>query len=146
MLLRPTSSHTSQAWTGVRTTRNMADLIADKAAAPLSIHTSGGVPAALNTFISTLEPHLPWKETQDLDWCLSLQLEGASAVWAGIDMLLQLQMLKGQANRKKVAVGKNHTTDHRLLPLDRALLFSRSIHSLLTPCQSQEKTTTKKNY
>jgi adenosylmethionine-8-amino-7-oxononanoate aminotransferase len=84
----------------------MFDLVAGKPAAPLSIHTSGGVPAALNTFINTLEPHLPWKDAKDLDWCLSLQLEGASAVWAGIDMLLQLQMMKGRANRKMVAVGK----------------------------------------
>lgn len=83
----------------------MMDLMSGKPAAPLSIHTSGGVPAALSTFIDTLEPHLPWNNTAELDWCLSLQLEGASAVWAGIDMLLQLQIMKGQANRKKVAVG-----------------------------------------
>lgn len=83
----------------------MMDLAAGKGAAPLSIHTSGGVPAALGTFIDTLEPHLPWRETKKLDWCLSLQLEGASAVWAGIDMLLQLQIMNGQSNRKMVAVG-----------------------------------------
>merc|ERR1712107_383917 len=56
-------------------------------ASPLSIHTSGGVPEALSTFIEALEPHLPWKD-KNFDWCLSLQLEGASAVWAAIDMLL----------------------------------------------------------
>lgn len=82
----------------------MMDLMAGKPAPPLSIHTSGGVPAALSTFIDTLEPHLPWKG-KELDWCLSLQLEGASAVWAGIDMLLQLQIMKGQVHRKMVAVG-----------------------------------------
>lgn len=83
----------------------MIDLMAGKPAAPLSIHTSGGVPDALSTFIDTLEPHLPWKEVKKLDWCLSLQLEGASAVWAGIDMLLQLQIIKGETDRKMVAVG-----------------------------------------
>mmetsp|Transcript_21958 Transcript_21958/g.47600 ORF Transcript_21958/g.47600 Transcript_21958/m.47600 type:complete len:360 (+) Transcript_21958:393-1472(+) len=83
----------------------MMDLMAGKSAAPLSIHTSGGVPAALSDFIETLEPHLPWKNTETLDWCVSLQLEGASAVWAGIDMLLQLQVLEGNEQRKMVAVG-----------------------------------------
>ncbi|KAL7547627.1 hypothetical protein ACHAWF_010918 [Thalassiosira exigua] len=83
----------------------MMDLLAGKPAAPLSIHTSGGVPAALSDFLAALEPHLPWKDANSLDWCASLQLEGASAVWAGIDMLLQLQMLRGQTRRKMVAVG-----------------------------------------
>jgi len=65
-----------------------------------------------------LEPHLPWRrkptqktgtkqddptqkvpaELQTNDWCLSLQLEGASAVWAGVDMLLQMSMLEEQAD------------------------------------------------
>lgn len=84
----------------------MNDLILGNPAAPLSIHTSGGVPAALSDFIAALEPHLPWKDKETLDWCVSLQLEGASAVWAGIDMLLQMQLLKGNVERKKVAVGE----------------------------------------
>lgn len=84
----------------------MADLMAGKPAAPLSIHTSGGVPSALTTFINALEKHLPWKEDKgNLDWCVSLQLEGASAVMAGIDMLLQIQTMQGHTNRKMVAVG-----------------------------------------
>mmetsp|Transcript_31808 Transcript_31808/g.67376 ORF Transcript_31808/g.67376 Transcript_31808/m.67376 type:complete len:542 (+) Transcript_31808:310-1935(+) len=85
----------------------MMDLLAGNHAAPLSIHTSGGVSAALSDFISALEPHLPWEGKDTLDWCVSLQLEGASAVWAGIDMLLQLQMIKhgNDTKRKMVAVG-----------------------------------------
>lgn len=73
-------------------------------AAPLSIHTSGGVPEALTGFVAALEPHLPWSERDD--WCVSLQLEGASAVWAGVDMLLQERILNtGEKSRTKVAVG-----------------------------------------
>ena len=84
----------------------MEDLMSGSYASPLSIHTSSGVPEALSEFIDALEPHLPWKDTESLDWCVSLQLEGASAVWAGIDMLLQEQMLRtGNKHRKVVAVG-----------------------------------------
>jgi adenosylmethionine-8-amino-7-oxononanoate aminotransferase len=75
----------------------MEALLQGKSAEPLSIHTSSGVPAALADFIHALEPHLPWKNqnrNNELDdWCVSLQLEGASAVWAAIDMLLQTSML-----------------------------------------------------
>jgi len=86
----------------------MEDMMAGNFAAPLSIHTSAGVPAALSGFIEALEPLLPWKATPEekLDWCVSLQLEGASAVWAGIDMLLQVSILSsGNKRRKMVAVG-----------------------------------------
>lgn len=84
----------------------MLDLMAGNPAAPLSIHTSSGVPAALSEFIDALEPHLPWADSSSLDWCVSLQLEGASAVMAAIDMLLQEQILTtGNTSRKIVAVG-----------------------------------------
>jgi adenosylmethionine-8-amino-7-oxononanoate aminotransferase len=84
----------------------MEDLMNGKSAAPLSIHTSSGVPEALSEFVEALEPHLPWKNKADLDWCVSLQLEGASAVHAAIDMLLQTQFLaSGNKKRDKVAVG-----------------------------------------
>lgn len=85
----------------------MEDMMAGNFAAPLSIHTSAGVPAALSGFIDTLGPLLPWKTAEEnLDWCVSLQLEGASAVWAGIDMLLQVSILStGNKRRKMVAVG-----------------------------------------
>lgn len=80
----------------------MEDLKNGNYAAPLSIHTSGGVSEALSEFIQALEPHLPWENTASLDWCVSLQLEGASAVWAAIDMILQTQ----NNGRNKVAVGQ----------------------------------------
>lgn len=84
----------------------MEQLMAGEMAAPLSIHTSSGVPAELTDFIDALTPFLPWKNQEELDWCVSLQIEGASAVWAAIDMLLQeLILTTGEKNRKKVAVG-----------------------------------------
>ena len=64
----------------------MEDLLAGNSASPLSNHTSGGVTEALSSFVEAIEPHLPWKQSEELDWCVSLQLEGASAVWAAIDM------------------------------------------------------------
>eukprot|EP00977_Amphora_coffeiformis_P015732 scaffold4707_cov164-Amphora_coffeaeformis.AAC.6 len=87
--------------------RVMEQLCQGVAADPLSIHTSGGVTEALDDFLQALAPHVPWKDaTEKDDWCVSLQLEGASAVWAAIDMLLQVQMLTmGQTTRTKVAVG-----------------------------------------
>jgi len=84
----------------------MENLMSGEGSAPLSIHTSAGVPEALSGFIEALSPHLPWKNSDELDWCCSLQLEGASAVWAGVDMLLQTRILQtGEKQRKKVAVG-----------------------------------------
>ena len=84
----------------------MEELMNGNPSSPLSIHTSSGVPDALGPFLDALERHLPWKDSSDLDWCVSLQLEGASAVWAGIDMLLQTRILEtGDIGRKKVAVG-----------------------------------------
>lgn len=86
--------------------RVMEALIMGEASGPLSIHTSSGVPEALGSFTQALEKHLPWRNHLELDWCVSLQLEGASAVWAGIDMLLQASMLQsGNRERIKVAVG-----------------------------------------
>jgi adenosylmethionine-8-amino-7-oxononanoate aminotransferase len=84
----------------------MEQLMNGDYAAPLSNHTSGGVPEALSQFVQALEPHLPWNNSNELDWCVSLQLEGASAVWAAIDMVLQESMLSsGNRKRKMVAVG-----------------------------------------
>lgn len=82
----------------------MEKLMQGDYAAPLSIHTSGGVSEALTGFVNELEKHLPFEERDD--WCVSLQLEGASAVWAGVDMLLQERILTtGEKTRTKVAVG-----------------------------------------
>lgn len=87
--------------------RVMEQLCNGQAADPLSIHTSAGVTDTLGDFLQALGPHVPWKTSND-DWCVSLQLEGASAVWAAIDMLLQVQILNTTGNtspRTKVAVG-----------------------------------------
>lgn len=84
----------------------MLDLMAGNFAAPLTIHTSAGVPEAMEEFFEALEPHLPWENTDSLDWCVSLQLEGASAVMAAIDFMLQEQIFtSGNLDRKMVAVG-----------------------------------------
>lgn len=84
--------------------KTMQALMNNDPAEPLSIHTSAGVSESLGDFLTAIEPHLPWKEPAD--WCVSLQLEGASAVWAAIDMCLQVLILEtGNMERKKVAVG-----------------------------------------
>lgn len=84
----------------------MEDLVVGTFASPLSNHTSGGVTEPLADFVQALVQHLPWEDAETLDWCVSLQLEGASAVWAAIDMLLQESMLStGDKERIKVAVG-----------------------------------------
>jgi adenosylmethionine-8-amino-7-oxononanoate aminotransferase len=82
----------------------LKDLEDGNYAAPLAIHTSAGIPEATGEFMKALEPHLPWNTCED--WCLSLQLEGASAVMAAIDFMMQEQILQtGNNNRKMVAVG-----------------------------------------
>jgi hypothetical protein len=96
-----------------------------EAAPTLSIHTSGGVPKELEIFLEALKPHLPWPAAElavEKDWFLSLQVEGASAVLAAYDLLLQLHPDHagrmagvalpgvgggGATNRTKVAVGAN---------------------------------------
>jgi len=82
--------------TGFDYERNVMEALRrDATAAPLSIHTSGGVPAALGDFIKALEPHLPWKRSETKDWFVSLQVEGASAVFAAVDILIQRQIAGG---------------------------------------------------
>lgn len=82
------------------------DLAAGNYASPLAIHTSAGIPEATGDFLKALEPHLPWGNLDELDWCISLQLEGASAVMAAIDVMMQEQiLLTGNTDRKMVAVG-----------------------------------------
>ena len=79
-------------------------------APPLSIHTSAGVPDALSDFIQELSKHLPWRDTDD--WCVTLQMEGASSVLAAIDLMIQQRHLgadrryyNGDLSSWKVAVG-----------------------------------------
>ena len=55
----------------------------------ISFITGSGFPPAVTDFVEILEVHLPWP-TED-DWFLNLQLEGASAVWAGVEALAALR-------------------------------------------------------
>ena len=42
--------------------------------------------------MESLSPHLPWPAAEaDCDWFLNLQLEGATAVWAGVEALATLR-------------------------------------------------------
>jgi len=84
----------------------MEDLKEGRSAEPLSIHTSCGVSPALDGFLQAIEKHLPWENSAELDWCVSLQIEGASGVFAAVDMCLQtLHMEEGNNERMKIAVG-----------------------------------------
>lgn len=72
---------------------------------PLFIHTSAGLAPALAGFTNSMRPHLPasWTASSsdgdgDGDWMLSLQLDGASAVHAAYDTLLQLQQCRGRTD------------------------------------------------
>jgi len=78
-------------------------------AEPLSVHTSAGVPQALDDFLDALAPHLPqWAQESD-DWCVNLQAEGSSAVHAAIDMVIQATQpgadLTAPTARTRVACG-----------------------------------------
>ena len=78
-------------------------------AEPLSVHTSAGVPQALDDFLAALGPHLPpWAQEAD-DWCVNLQAEGSSAVHAAIDMCIQATQpgadLTAPTARTRVACG-----------------------------------------
>lgn len=80
-----------------------------EAAEPLSVHTSAGVPQALDDFLEALSPHLPqWAQEGD-DWCVNLQAEGSSAVHAAIDMAIQATQpgadLTAPTARTRVACG-----------------------------------------
>ena len=73
-------------------------------ASPLVQHTSSSVPPQLASFVTALERHLPAYIRDADDWAVSLQVEGASAVSAGVEMLLQLQAARGNAERTQIAV------------------------------------------
>ena len=63
-----------------------------EAAEPLSVHTSAGVPQALDDFLDALAPHLPpWVQEGD-DWCVNLQAEGSSAVHAASDAARKMNL------------------------------------------------------
>mmetsp|Transcript_4965 Transcript_4965/g.6418 ORF Transcript_4965/g.6418 Transcript_4965/m.6418 type:complete len:481 (+) Transcript_4965:50-1492(+) len=95
----------------------MNSLENDMSANCLSNHTSGGVAQGLDKFTEALNPHLPWSNDKQItkenngddDWFISLQTEGASAVWAACDLLMQLQhqdnSTLSSTSRRLVAVG-----------------------------------------
>ena len=100
--------------------KNVMDSLSRGDPAPcLSVHTSAGTTPALNGFLHAFQPHLPWRkcgddddnnnnnseEEEDDDWLISLQVEGASAVWAACDLLFQLQQERGRGSAQLVAVG-----------------------------------------
>jgi len=87
-------------------TRALHCLEEDGFAETLSVHTSAGLPPALPGFLAALARHLPWSASESDDWFCSLQLEGGTAVFAGIDLLMQLQQVRGQGARTKVAVAE----------------------------------------
>ena len=73
-------------------------------APPLVQHTSSSVPPQLAGFVSALERHLPKYVKDADDWAVSLQVEGASAVHAGVEILLQVQAARGKLDRTTIAV------------------------------------------
>ena len=75
-------------------------------ASTMSLHTSAGVNPAMDTFMEALESHLPPSFIEKDDHCVSLQVTGADAVWAGVDLLLQLQQVRGSTRRRRVAVAE----------------------------------------
>eukprot|EP00946_MAST-07B_sp_MAST-7B-sp1_P001771 g1771.t1 len=83
----------------------LAALMRGDAAETLSLHTSAGVTPAMSEFLDTLTLCLP-KDFQNKadDVCVSLQLTGTDAVWAAADLLLQLQSVRGNVHRNRVAV------------------------------------------
>ena len=73
-------------------------------ASTMSLHTSAGVNPAMDTFMEALESHLPPSFVEKgNDHCVSLQVSGADAVWAGVDLLLQLQQVGGSGREPKFA-------------------------------------------
>jgi adenosylmethionine-8-amino-7-oxononanoate aminotransferase len=81
----------------------LVELTKGNPAPTLSLHTSAGVNPALPSFLSSLEPHLPASFINTGDSFVSLQVSGADAVWAAADLLLQLQQVRGNIEKTKVA-------------------------------------------
>lgn len=87
---------------------NVRRMEEDKDHFPLSLHTSIGLTPYLQNFIHAIRSHLPkaWVDTND--WCISLQIEGSSAVFACIDLLYQQQRLcYTNYDKKYIGVGKS---------------------------------------
>ena len=84
--------------------RVLAALDAGTAAQPLVQHTAAAITDAWWPFLESLTAHVPQRARAEADWCVNLQVEGASAVHAGVEMLLQLQAARSQSERVGVAV------------------------------------------
>lgn len=88
---------------------------------PLSIHTSAGLPAALEKFLNCLEKHLPQApeapEAPEApgdanDWFVNLQLEGATAVWAGVEAVAHLRQALKPEEQKECLLGVAQASYH----------------------------------
>ena len=79
----------------------LAALAAGISAPPIVQHTAAAAPAQVGGFIDALEAHLL---PHGPGWCVSLQVEGATAVNAGVELLLHLQAARGFSGRASVAV------------------------------------------
>jgi len=82
---------------------SLSQLSANLPTKPLSLHTSAGVLPELQLFLDTLAEHLP-PAFRSQDAITSLQITGQDAVWAGVDLLLQLQKIRKFPDMNKVAV------------------------------------------
>jgi len=96
-------------------TNTLAKLAAGEPAPPLVQHTAAGLPAAIPGFVDAIARHLPKAAAEAADWCVSPQLEGATAVQAGYEMLMLLQEKRGNKHRTQIAVADRsyhgpHTT------------------------------------
>eukprot|EP00931_Biecheleriopsis_adriatica_P103263 TRINITY_DN78122_c0_g1_i1.p1 TRINITY_DN78122_c0_g1~~TRINITY_DN78122_c0_g1_i1.p1 ORF type:complete len:482 (-),score=107.24 TRINITY_DN78122_c0_g1_i1:53-1474(-) len=89
--------------------KTLESLEKGEAITPLSIHTSAGVPEALSNFVEALAPHLPWSSAED-DWFINLQLEGATAVWAGVESLMRLRELGSRPGKRGLVTGNSADT------------------------------------
>lgn len=87
-------------------TRALAALEQNEAIRPMSIHTSVGHPCAAAAFVEALMPHAPWPRCEAEDWFVNFQVEGTSAVWAGVEILMHLQQARGAETRNLVAVAE----------------------------------------
>jgi len=71
---------------------------------PLSIHTSVGLPVAVGGFVAELQKHLPWPDVHK-DWFVNFQLEGTTAVWAGVEALGHIKQVQDDRREHRVALG-----------------------------------------
>ena len=72
-------------------------------AEPLSVHTSAGVPQALDDFLDALAPHLPpWVQEGD-DWCVNLQAEVRGSVLRPNRLKIENETIHDLVSRRRRA-------------------------------------------